>query len=348
SGLSDLAPVARLAEDAVPWLKPEAVLAILSQVPPGFTRALSRQRGARGDRLLAEERLFCQVETLIIGRAVERALAPERLMVGCADPARPLPPGYRAFLESFHCPILAMRYESAELAKIAVNCFLAAAVTTTNTLAELCERTGADWAEIAPALRLDARIGPSAYLTPGLGLAGGNLERDLATVRRLAGEHGSDAGIVEAWLRASAHRRDWVVRTLHDEVLARRSEPTIALLGLAYKENTESTRNSPALALLDAFPGVRFRAYDPAVPASVAAHARTEQARDMWDACRGADAVVLMTPWPAFRELSPRELARTLAGRIVVDPLSVLDGALCQAVGLHYFTLGDGPRRAAA
>ena len=79
-----------------------------------------------------------------------------------------------------------MRYESAELAKISINCCLVASVVVANTLAELCERIGAEWSEIAPALKLDRRIGPHAYLAPGLGIAGGNLERDLATVQRMA------------------------------------------------------------------------------------------------------------------------------------------------------------------
>src|SRR5207245_1505995 len=82
-------------------------------------------------------------------------------------------------------PILPMRYESAELAKISINMFLVASISTTNTLAELCERIGADWSEIVPALKLDKRIGQHAYLAPGLGIAGGNLERDLTTVCRL-------------------------------------------------------------------------------------------------------------------------------------------------------------------
>src|SRR5439155_15766795 len=133
--------------------------------------------------------LHYQVETLIFGRAVERALFPERFMVGCADPGQPLPQGFDEPLAAFKCPILPMLYESAELAKIAINIFLVASVTATNTLAEVCERIGADWGEIAPALRLDKRIGSSAYLSPGLGLSGGNLERDLATVLGLASEH---------------------------------------------------------------------------------------------------------------------------------------------------------------
>src|SRR5690606_37803730 len=100
---------------------------------------------------LPAERLVYQVETLVFGRAVERAADPERFIVGLADSQQSLPPALASFLESFGCPILPMRYESAELAKISINCCLAASVSVANILAELSVRIGADWSEIVPA-----------------------------------------------------------------------------------------------------------------------------------------------------------------------------------------------------
>src|SRR5262249_59036647 len=101
-------------------------------------------------------------------------------------------------LGAFGCPILPMRYESAELAKIAINCCLVASVTIANTLAELSERVGADWREIAPALKLDARIGQGAYLAPGLGIAAGNLERVLPTIPRRSQETAQEPSVFQA------------------------------------------------------------------------------------------------------------------------------------------------------
>ncbi|MEX0814230.1 MAG: nucleotide sugar dehydrogenase [Dongiaceae bacterium] len=335
SGRSDLAEIGALIDRVLPALKGTAVLVVLCQVPPGFTRSLK----------LPPERLYYQVETLVFGRAVERVLKPERFIVGCADPARPLPPAYAALLEAFGCPVLAMRYESAELAKISVNCCLAASVTVANTLAGLAERIGADWAEIAPALRLDRRIGPHAYLSPGLGLAGGNLERDLATVLRLAIETGSEASVVRAFLENSRHRRDWALRVLHRELLDRRPDAVLGVLGLAYKENTDSTRNSPALALLDHLHPWQVRLFDPVVPATAARHPRAVAADDALDAAGGADALVVMTPWPEFRRLDPAALAGVLRGRLLVDPYRALDADAVAAAGLDHVTLG-APRDA--
>ena len=234
-GQSDLSGIADLIQRVLPALRDEAVLVVLCQVPPGFTRTVHR----------SPDRLYYQVETLVFGRAVERAMQPERYIVGCADPSSPFPPAYAELLGAAGCPILPMRYESAELTKIAINCCLAASITIANTLGEIAERIGADWAEIAPALKLDRRIGPHAYLTPGLGIAGGNIERDLTTTLKLSEEVGSEASVVAAYLRNSAHARDWALRVLHRAVLSQSDDPVLAVLGLAYKENTNSIKNSP-------------------------------------------------------------------------------------------------------
>jgi UDPglucose 6-dehydrogenase len=260
AGGSDLSSINASLAKIIAAVGPRTTLVILSQVPPGFTRQVA----------FDPARLHYQVETLVFGRALERATLPERFIVGCANPAAPLPPAYRDFLESFGCPILPMRYESAELAKIAINCFLVASVSTTNTLAELCERISADWSEIAPALRLDARIGPSAYLTPGLGIAGGNLERDLATIARLGAREDSATNVIAAYIDSSRHMKDWAYRILERVVLDAVKRPRLGVLGLAYKQDTHSTKNSAALALIGRLRDAEIRVHDPVVPASSA------------------------------------------------------------------------------
>lgn len=330
-GRSDLGPIRTLIETVDGALGADAILIVLSQVPPGFTRRLAR----------VPARLYYQVETLVFGAAVERALKPERFIVGAAEPRAPLPSALQTFLGAFGCPVLPMRYESAELAKISINLCLVGSIGIANTLAELCESVGADWGEIVPSLRLDRRIGPYAYLAPGLGIAGGNLERDLATVCHLADKHGTDAGIIRASLANSAHRRDWAFRELQALALAGADDPLIAILGLAYKENTHSIKNSASLALIEALRPYRIRCFDPVVPPSaVAFHPRAQAAKDALEACAGADALAVMTPWPAFRGLDPAALAKAMAGRVVIDPYGVLDAAACRAAGLVYRRLG--------
>jgi len=336
-GVSDLRGIKALIDVVAPRLNDAAALIVLWQVPPGFTRSMAAPPPARR---------YYQVETLVFGKAVERALHPERFIIGCADPDAPLPGAYRAILDAFACPVLPMRYESAELAKIAINCCLVASVSITNSLAELSERVGADWAEIAPALRLDRRIGAHAYLTPGLGLAGGNLERDLATVLRLAAEQGVEAGVVAAFVRNSQHRRDWALRMLHAELLDNKPDAVVGVLGLAYKEDTHSTKNSPALGLIAGLAPWRVHVYDPVVPASVAHHPAVVGCDSALAAAHGADALAIMTPWAEFRELKPADLAGVMRGRTVLDPFRVLDGRVVAAAGLDYATLGAPVLRA--
>ena len=328
-GRSDVTGLTALIHSTAAAMNPAAIMVVLSQVPPGYTRTLG---------VTPPERLYYQVETLVFGQAVERATKPERTIVGCADPARPLDPSLRAVLEAFGCPILPMRYESAELAKISINCCLVASVTVANMLAELCERIGADWSEIAPALKLDRRIGSHAYLAPGLGIAGGNLERDLATIQRLADSRGTEAGIIAAWLRNSRYRRDWPLRQLQERV--RGVDPVIGVLGVTYKENTHSIKNSPAVALIKALTGYRLASFDPVVRASAEWHPRLTVADDPLAACDGADAVAIMTPWPLFRMLKPVDLARRMRGRVVIDPFAMLDRAAAVAAGLDHIVLG--------
>jgi UDPglucose 6-dehydrogenase len=242
-------------------------------------------------------------------------------------------------LEAFGCPVLTMRYESAELAKISINFCLVASIGVANTLAEISEAIGADWSEIVPALRLDRRIGQHAYLSPGLGIAGGNLERDLRTVLGLAEGRNVDTGIVTAWIANSAHRKDWCWRILNERLLAHHTAPRIAVLGLAYKEDTHSTKNSPSLALLAHLADREVSVHDPVVSGSVVPFARA--CTDPLACAEGADALVIATPWPQYRTLSIADLRRAMRGRLLIDPYRLLDGIQVADAGFEYHALGS-------
>jgi UDPglucose 6-dehydrogenase len=330
NGQSNLTTINYLLENVFNATRTDTVIVILSQVPPGFTRGKQRE-----GRIL-----YYQVETLIFGRAVERALYPERYIIGCSNPSQPIPRNFQIFLEANKCPLLPMRYESAELAKISINMCLVASVTTANTLAELCESIGADWSEIVPALKLDKRIGQNSYLAPGLGIAGGNLERDLATVCNFADQYGTDAGVVRAWISNSKHRKDWPLRVLHKEVLSKNPNAIIGIWGLAYKQNTNSIKNSPSLALLLAIPESQIRVFDPVVPASVVPNKKHVAAISELDACLGVDVLIVMTPWEQFSKILPNDIFNKMRGNLILDPYNVLNKSELIKLGFKYLTLG--------
>jgi UDPglucose 6-dehydrogenase len=121
----------------------------------------------------------------------------------------------------------------------------------------------------------------------------------------------------------------------------------IGVLGLAYKENTHSTKNSPSLALIAQLKPWRLRVHDPVVPASAAVHPEATGCATALEAAQGVDALAIMTPWPAFRELKATALAEAMSGRAIIDPYRMLNAAEVAVAGLDYFTLGAPPCRAA-
>jgi UDPglucose 6-dehydrogenase len=338
---SDPAVVLRLLDAAVPHLQHGVTLAVMSQVPTGFTRRLAER--IRSQRPDLQFRLYYWVETLIFGDAVARYLKPERIIVGAADAAAPLPPALEAGLRRFGCPILPMAYESAELTKTAINLYLCAAVTYANTLSDLCERVGADWTEIMPALRLDRRIGPAAYIRPGLGIAGGNLERDMVTLRRLCDEHGVDAAFIGTMLDYNARRAQWVHRKLEEHLFAEVIHPVIAVWGLAYKKNTRSTKNSMALRVIrDLGDRADLRAYDPVVGASDT-DLRIKLVADRDEALAGADCVLVLTDWDEFAIPDSRGL-RTMRRPLIIDGVGVVDAGRADLGGAHLVQMGRPSR----
>jgi UDPglucose 6-dehydrogenase len=230
-----------------------------------------------------------------------------------------------------------MRYESAELAKTAINLFLAASVSTANTLAEVCEKIGADWQEIIPSLRLDKRIGQHAYIATGLGLSGGNIERDLKTVSQLGEQHGGNPTIPMAYLEHSHYRKQWPIQHVLSAAKGR-TDFKLCVLGLAYKNDTHSTKNSPAITLIEGMPaGMTIVAYDPVVT-SLPQHSRVTIAKSAADAMKDADAVCVMTAWEAFKTMDWNTATTTMRGTTLIDPYGLI--APAHAHGFTHRVMG--------
>ncbi len=323
SGVSCLDGIKSLISLVSPALSKQACLIILSQVPPGFTRSM---KDLLSSSQIDLSRVYYQVETLVFGVAMQRALYPERFIVGVNDVKKPLDPHFEAFLRAFSCPLLVMNYESAEFCKICINAFLAATVSTANTLEEICQRIGAQWSDIIPALRLDKRIGEYAYLTPGLGLSGGNIERDLKTLTHLSENHGSHGQVVDSFIKNSHHRRNWPLQVFYRKILPYLSDKkiTLSILGLSYKENTHSTKNSAALKLISQLKGFKIQVYDPLVKKLPLESSFVEFKSNALEAIKGSDVLFLMTPWPEFKELKQEDVFSLMKTKFIVDPYKLL------------------------
>ncbi len=309
-----------------------ALVIVSSQLPVGSVAALrARCLADRGDRAL---RFACVPENLRLGAALEVFREPDRIVAGVSseEDRREL----AELLAPFSREVQWMRVESAEMTKHALNGFLATSIAFIDEVAAICESVGADAAEVARGLKSERRIGPRAYLSPGAAFAGGTLARDLAFLRVLAERHELPGHVFTGVLAGNAAHRHWTRRKLvemcgDESGLAGRE---VAIWGLTYKPGTDTLRRSSAVELCHwlADSGVVVRAHDPAVRALPAdLGGRVRLCATPVEAVMRADALVLCTPWPAYREVDAEALLGALAQPVIVDPA----GLLCDALAVH-------------
>ena len=304
---------------------------ILSQVPPGYTQKINWRK----------KNLYYQVETLIFGKAVNRALNPERIIVGSYKKDLNISKKYFLYLSKFKCPVLQMDYISAELCKISINTFLVSNITTTNLLAELCEKIGASWSSIYPALQLDKRIGKYSYIKPGLGISGGNLERDIKTLTDLSTKLKLSKKIFKNYIENSIQRKNWIYKNLKKFYLNKRNSiKKIGILGLSYKENTDSIKNSPAINLIKKLKKIKVLVYDPKV-SNIGFGKNIERKESIKKVLRGIDVLVICTPWPEFRKIKTNQLVRNVKRKIIIDPFQIFNKDKLREKGFLYKSLGE-------
>ena len=331
-GVSQLNEIKSILETLSKVIVTGTVLVILSQIPPGFTRSI---------KTLFKNKviIYYQVETLIFGKAIERAMFPERIIIGSTKPSIPIVPKFKYFLHSFKCPIINMKYESAEFAKISINCFLVSSVSTANTLSEVCENIGADWNEIIPALQLDKRIGKYAYIKPGLGISGGNLERDLVTVVKLSKKNKSNFKVIDSFLKNSTYKKNWAIDKFNEIFENKNYSPVISIWGLAYKENTNSIKNSSSIYTISKLNGYEIFCYDPQVKMQFK-EKNIYVINNPLKVLNNADVLMILTPWEEFKKIKVEEVLKNMKGNIIIDPLGVLNEKACLKYKVHYSRMG--------
>ncbi len=320
-------------------LRAGAVVAGKSTVPAGTAARLAEQvRGAGGE-------LVWNPEFLREGFAVEDTLRPDRIVLGGdSDRAtKVMLEVYEPILET-GTPLVVTDFATAELVKVAANSFLATKISFINAMAEVCEVTGADVTQLAGALAHDARIG-GRFLHAGLGFGGGCLPKDIRAFMARAGELGVDQALsflkeIDAInLRRRARMVD-LARELCDGSLA---GMRVAVLGAAFKPNSDDIRDSPALdvALAVQRAGAAVRVYDPQAMDNARVDFPTlAYADSTMAAARDADVVLHLTEWMQFRQMDPAELAAVVRVPRIVDGRNALDPELWRANGWTYRALG--------
>ena len=310
-----------------------AIIVILSQVPPGFTRRVSQ---------LIPNLICYQVETLVFGDAVERSLHPTRIILGIIKEKETLYSDFFAILNRYNCPILVNNLETAEFAKISINAFLACDVALTNTLADLCEQIGADWKDVASALRLDKRIGDYRYLIPGLGISGGNIERDMRTLSVLGSNTSVDTSLVDSLIQANSHHKKWIHRKLTELKILETEPLRVGILGITYKQKTNSLKNSVAIDVMPLFGNAsQIYIYDPAVNSYDFNFKNITYLNSAENIFELVDLLLILTPWDEFKAFKNSVNLEFLKGKVILDPYGILDQDYCYKLGINYFTRGN-------
>ncbi|MFZ0325281.1 MAG: UDP-glucose/GDP-mannose dehydrogenase family protein [Actinomycetes bacterium] len=284
-------------------------------------------------------------EFLREGHAVSDTLSPDRLVFGVTDPSAEamLRRVYGPLLDA-GVPLVVTDLPTAELVKVAANSFLATKISFINAMAEVCEVTGADVTELARALSFDARIG-GRFLQAGLGFGGGCLPKDIRAFMARAEELGVDAALAflrqvdEINMRRRSRMIDLVREVVDGSVLGRR----VAVLGAAFKPDTDDVRDSPALNVAAGLQlaGAQVRVYDPeAMGGAKALFPTLTYAASTEDAVRDAEVVVLLTEWREFLDLDPVSLGELVTERRIVDGRNALPAVEWRAAGWTYRALG--------
>lgn len=311
-------------------LDPNIPIIILSQVRPGLTASISQVR----------EEVYYQMETLIFGLGLERALKPERFVIGLKDETKDINSKYKDYLGQFNCQILRMSLESAELAKLSANFFLASTITATNTLASLSAKLGANWNQIAEALKMDRRIGPYAYLKPGLGIGGSNIKRDLIGIREMSNHHATESSFVDAMLINSQYSQNWIIRLLN-EIIQSIESPKIGILGLSYKQNTSSIIGSTGVRVAEIYSKfLNVLVYDPAVKQAPTLREPSLWADSAVELISAADILIISTECDEFKSDLIKNSILNSNIKNLVDPFGCQISVVIESSNLKYFTLG--------
>jgi len=330
---SDVKSVLADFRKALPHLPKGALVLISSQLPVGTCAKLEKE--------FPQSHFAYSPENLRLGKAIDAFEKAERVVVGIRNDTK------KALLEQLFAPftpqIIFMRTESAEMVKHALNSFLALSITFINEVARLCEHTGADAKEVSLGLKSEPRIGPKAYLGPGGSFAGGTLARDVVTLTKLAEANNEKISVIPAIKQSNDLHRGWAFRRLQSRLGDFRGKK-ISILGLTYTTNTDTLRRSAAVELCKQLlkAGVKVTAFDPAIKKLPKELSKVSLASDIVAALNSADAAVICTEWPQFRQADWAKLIPTMRQHIFVDANRFLEKELKSITGVEHLSVGRG------
>ena len=341
-GHADLSFVYAAAEEIARHLTGYTVVVTKSTVPVGTGReveAIIRREAPQADFDVASNPEFLRE-----GAAIGDFMRPDRVVVGTISArAREIMQALYRPLYLIETPVLFTSLETSELIKYASNAFLAVKISYINQIADLCEAVGANVHDVARGMGLDKRIG-NKFLHPGPGYGGSCFPKDTLALVRTAEDHDANIGIVDEVVRYNEARKLSMSQRIIDAAGGDVTGKTIAILGLAFKPETDDMRDSPSLDIIPNLlaAGAILKAYDPKamqearhlLPQSVIFASAAEEC------LTGSDIAVVITEWNEFRALTPAHFTNAMSGRVLVDLRNVYAPDEMTAAGLHYSSIG--------
>jgi UDPglucose 6-dehydrogenase len=331
SGDADLSAVTRAIEEI--GAAEDRVVVMKSTVPVGTGRAIKRQS--------SDLAYVSCPEFLREGTAVKDFMEPDRVVIGAGKYDEWAADHVASLYEPLGAPIIRTDVPSAEMIKLASNAFLATKISFINEIANVSEGVGADVTEVARGMGMDDRIGPK-FLRAGAGYSGSCLPKDVSGLKQLAGNSGYHFQLLTAVIEVNELQKRRLVGKLADH-LGSLVNKRIALLGLAFKPDTDDMRDAASLVLAARLEseGAKVVAYDPVAEGRARALLPTvEMVASARKALDGADAAVLVTEWPEFNELPWDQVARSMRNPLIVDGRNFLDPEAVRAAGITYDGIG--------
>ena len=309
-----------------------AIVVMKSTVPVGTGEKVRAELDTRG---LARAGYVSNPEFLAEGNAIRDFMEPDRVVVGAFDEAD----GERVadLYAGIETTVLRTDVASAEMIKLAANAFLTTRVSFINEIANVCELVGADVEDVARGVGLDHRLGPH-FLQAGVGWGGSCFGKDVSALKQLAGNSGYHFQLLAAVIEVNELQKRRIVQKLQRH-LGRLRGKTVALLGLAFKPNTDDTRDAPSLVLASRLlaEGAEVRAWDPVAKPELQGVRILDTPLE---AVSGADAAVIVTEWPQLADLANEEVRAAMRHPLIIDGRNLLDPAAARAAGFAYEGIG--------
>lgn len=332
-GAADITVLYEVVRSVGPHLRHNATLVTKSTVPVGSATAI-RSIIARADIAVV-----ANPEFLREGTAINDCLHPDRVVIGTDDPEA----GTRvaSLFASTHAPVLITDPVTAETIKYASNAFLATKLSFVNAVATLCDRIDADVRDVILGMAYDHRIGFD-YVTPGPGWGGSCLPKDTNALLHIAAAAGHEFSLLRGAIETNEAQLHSIVAKAQAALKSGPADPTVAVWGLTFKAGTDDRRESPALEIVARLAqlGSNLQLYDPTVRCLPELDAPHRICTDLYQACSGADLLLLLTEWDEFQRADFQRVAKVMSQPNIVDARNLLDPDRLRMLGFHYVGVG--------